>query len=301
MFNGEAKGKSLTAAYAAAFFAVVLWGTTFAAEKAAVSQASALFVVALRFALSLPVIALIALCGGELRLPTRRQAGVLALMGFIGLYLIFILQTAAMKTASSVISNWQMAAAPAMVAVMAWIFLKEKLSGGKLAGVAIAFAGVGVVLGFGTAGAGAFSSYGLGDFYITFSTLIWAVFMILTRLIFRDGGYTPIFTFFWESLFATLFCVPTLLFLHTDVSVVACFTARTWAAMAVLVICCSGLAYTGWYYAASRLPVAQVMLFQFFQPVVGALVGYAVLGERFTVWLLVGGAMILLGVWIVNR
>jgi len=298
--NGR-KGASLTAAYAAAFFAVVIWGTTFAAEKVAVEQASAIFVVALRFALSLPFIALIAACRGELRLPTRRQAWVLALMGFIGLYLIFILQTAAMKTASSVISNWQMAAAPAMVAVMAWIFLKEKLSGGKIAGIVTAFVGVGIVLGLGTTGAVGFSSYSMGDFYVTASTVIWAVFMILTRLIFKDGGYTPIFTFFWESFFSVLFCVPTLLFLHTDVTVAADFTARTWTAMLVLVICCSCLAYTWWYYATSRLPVAQVMLFQFFQPVVGALTGYCLLGERFTVWLLVGGVTILFGVWIVNR
>ena len=50
-----------------------------------------------------------------------------------------------------------------------------------------------------------------------------------------------------------------------------------------------------------NIPVAKLMVFQFLQPLVGVVVAYFVIGERFTPWLFLGGAMIVSGVWTVNR
>lgn len=286
--------------YAAAFCTVAAWGASFASAKVALQQTSALYVMSMRFFLSLAILIVIAACKGELRLPNRRQALVLAFLGFMGFFFHIGIQTLAMKTSGSANANWQMAAAPAIAAVMAGIFLKEKLKRSGVFGIIVAIAGVAVVLGLGTAGAKGFSSYNFGDFLISVSTLNWAAFMVITRFVLKDKSYTPIFTILWEMVFAVLLCIPTLILTHTDVSVAA-FTLRTWCAFGVLGFLCSGLAYVWWYYATARLPVAHVMAFQFFQPIVGAVVGYWVVGERFTVWLFIGGAMILSGVWTVNR
>ncbi len=42
------------------------------------------------------------------------------------------------------------------------------------------------------------------------------------------------------------------------------------------------------------------MVFQFLQPLVGVVAGYFVIGERFTPWLILGGAMIVSGVYAAN-
>ena len=287
--------------YAAAFCTVAAWGASFAGAKVALAQAPALFVMSARFFLSFAILIVVAACRGELRLPTRRQAQVLAFLGFMGFFFHIGIQTVAMKTSGSANANWQMAAAPAIAAVLAGIFLKEKLSSRGILGIVVAFAGVAVVLGLGTAGARGFSAYNVGDFLISVSTLNWAAFMVITRFVLKDKSYTPIFTIFWEMFFAVLLCIPTLALTHTDVSIAAGFALRTWCALGLLGFLCSGLAYVWWYYATARLPVAHVMAFQFFQPIVGAIVGYWVVGERFTPWLFIGGAMILSGVWTVNR
>lgn len=96
-------------------------------------------------------------------------------------------------------------------------------------------------------------------------------------------------------------CLPALALTGTDVSVLTGFSWRTWEALAILGFLCSGLAYVFWYYAAANIPVAMLMVFQFLQPLVGIVVAYFVIGERFTLWLLLGGAMIVSGVWTVNR
>ena len=262
------------AVYAAAFCTVAAWGASFAGAKVALQQTTALFVMSMRFFLSLAILVVIAACRGELRLPTRRQAAVLAFLGFMGFFFHIGIQTIAMKTSGSANANWQMAAAPAIAAVLAGVFLKEKLKKTGVLGIAVAIAGVAVVLGLGTAGAKGFSSYNVGDFLISVSTLNWAAFMVLTRFVLKDKAYTPIFTIFWEMFFAVLLCIPTLILTHTDTSVVMTFSLRTWCALGVLGFLCSGLAYVWWYYATARLPVAHVMAFQFFQPIVGAVVGY---------------------------
>ena len=287
--------------YILATLTVIFWGASFAGAKVALEQADPLLVMFLRFVLSLALLLTVAWYCGELRLPTRRQTLVLAFMGFMGFFFHIGIQTVAMRSSGSATANWQMAAAPAMTALFASFFLKERLSRGGVFGIILAFLGVAVVLGLGTKGARGISSYNFGDFLISLSVLNWAAFMVLTRWLFKENRYPPVFTIFWEIFFAVLMCLPALALTGTDVSVLTGFSWRTWEALAILGFLCSGLAYVFWYYAAANIPVARLMVFQFLQPLVGIVVAYFVIGERFTLWLLLGGAMIVSGVWTVNR
>ncbi|MFR5880991.1 MAG: DMT family transporter [Cloacibacillus evryensis] len=125
----------------------------------------------------------------------------------------------------------------------------------------------------------------------------WAAFMVLTRWLFKENRYPPVFTIFWEIFFAVLMCLPALALAGTDISV---FRAGTWEA----------LAFLGFYVPGSpmsfgitrrRISRRQADGIQFLQPLVGVVVAYFVIGERFTPWLFLGGAMIVSGVWTVNR
>lgn len=237
---------------------------------------------------------------GELKLPTAKQALILAMLGFFGFLFHIGIQTVAMETSGSANANWQMTASPALAALLAAIFLKERLTVRSICGMLTAFVGVALVLSFGTQGASGLTAYNFGDFLITLSMLNWACFMIITRWLFSREKYPPIFTIFWEMFFAAVLCIPVLAMMRTDTSVIGRFTWQTWGALILLGFLCSGLAYIFWYIAAARIPVARLMVFQFFQPLVGVIVGYFVIGERFTYWLLPAGAMIIYGVWLVN-
>lgn len=283
-----------------AVFATFFWGASFAGAKIALEQASPVLVMALRFFISLAVLGAAALMYGELKLPTAKEALILADLGFFGFLFHIGIQTLAMETSGSANANWQMTASPALAALLAAVFLKERLTARSIAGMIIAFIGVALVLSFGTKGASGLTAYNFGDFLITVSMVNWACFMIATRWLFSRVHYPPIFTIFWEMFFASALCVPLLAWLHTDVSVISGFRWQTWGALILLGVFCSGIAYIFWYIAAARIPVARLMVFQFFQPLVGVIVGYFVIGERFTVWLAPAGAMIIYGVWLVN-
>jgi drug/metabolite transporter (DMT)-like permease len=74
-----------------------------------------------------------------------------------------------------------------------------------------------------------------------------------------------------------------------------------WLSLAFLGIACSGLAYVFWYDALQAIPASQVGVFLYLEPLVTTLLAAALLSETLLWSSILGGAIILLGVWMVNR
>jgi drug/metabolite transporter (DMT)-like permease len=93
-----------------------------------------------------------------------------------------------------------------------------------------------------------------------------------------------------------------LLFLGTQgISEISNLTFHGWLGVAFLGVFCSGLAYIAWYDALQTLSTAQTGVFLYIEPLVAMVVAFLILGEAIRVASLAGGAVILLGVWLVNR
>jgi drug/metabolite transporter (DMT)-like permease len=78
-------------------------------------------------------------------------------------------------------------------------------------------------------------------------------------------------------------------------------TLNGWLATAFLGIFCSGFAYVFWYDSLSQVPASQVGVFLYIEPMVTVIVAALAIGETMTLAAGVGGGIILLGVWLVNR
>ena len=74
-----------------------------------------------------------------------------------------------------------------------------------------------------------------------------------------------------------------------------------WLGVGFLGIFCSGLAYIFWYDALQALPVAQAGAFVYLEPFITLVIAAIVLGEVVTLVSLLGGGVILLGVWMVQK
>lgn len=78
-------------------------------------------------------------------------------------------------------------------------------------------------------------------------------------------------------------------------------TTNGWMGIAFLGIFCSGFAYIAWYDALQALPASRVGAFLYLEPLVAVVVAAVILAEAITWVSLVGGAVILFGVYLVNR
>jgi drug/metabolite transporter (DMT)-like permease len=97
-------------------------------------------------------------------------------------------------------------------------------------------------------------------------------------------------------LFTTL-----LLFAGPGFSEITRLSLAGWLGVGFLGIFCSGLAYIFWYDALQVLPVAQAGAFVYLEPFVTLVVAALVLSEVITQVSLLGGIVILLGVWMVQK
>ena len=71
--------------------------------------------------------------------------------------------------------------------------------------------------------------------------------------------------------------------------------------MLFLGIFCSGLAYIAWYDGLQVIAASKIGAFLYLEPLVAVIVASFILSEPVTWASLLGGAVILLGVYLVNR
>jgi drug/metabolite transporter (DMT)-like permease len=132
---------------------------------------------------------------------------------------------------------------------------------------------------------------------ILISSVNWAVFSALSR---RGLGSHPasLMMFYVMSLgwvFTSLIFVTT-----GGWTEIPALSLSGWMGIGFLGIFCSGLAYIAWYDALQALSTAQTGVFLYVEPLVAVVVAFLVLGEAITLASVVGGAVILFGVWLVN-
>lgn len=279
--------------------AVVAWGGSFVATKIALRDAQPVTIVWIRFGIGVLVLGAAVIGRRQFKLPSLRDLANFAMIGAIGITFHQWLQSTGLQTAQASTSAWIVASTPIFMAILGWIFFKETLKFRQLAGIFLAAFGVLLVVSQGDFNSLALGQFGSpGDLLILISAPNWAVFSALSR----DGlrRYPAALMMLFVMVFGWLF---TTVFFATGPGFadIANLTRDGWMAVLFLGVICSGLAYIFWYDALQALPSAQVGVFLYIEPVVTVIVAGIILGEPLITALLAGGAIILLGVWLVNR
>ena len=291
--------RARSVAIAEGLFAVLVWGASFIATKVALTEVSPVTVVWLRFAMGVAVLGAAVALRRQFALVSARELAAFAVLGLVGITFHQWLQSTALVTAQASTSGWIVATTPIFMAVLGRVVLKERLGAARAAGIALAAAGVLLVVTRGQPGELLRGRFGApGDLLILASAPNWAVFSVLSRRALRVHPATRmmayVMAFGWLFTSLQLAAGPGL-------SEVSRLDARGWAAIVFLGIACSGLAYIAWYDALQRMPASEAGALLYVEPLVAMAVAAAVLGERVTVATVLGGAVILLGVWLVNR
>jgi drug/metabolite transporter (DMT)-like permease len=180
---------------------------------------------------------------------------------------------------------------PAMVLVLSIILGREKVKLKRIAGVALAFIGVLIVifergLDFG-------SDYTMGNIIIFIAVIAWALYTVQGKeMIIKYGAFK---TSSATMVIGTLMFFPvgawdTINFQYSSL------TVYHWLGLLYLAFMTSIFAYVLWYYALSRIEASRVTIFMNLQPVLTTLLSVIILGQSITTAFLIGGAVALTGV-----
>jgi drug/metabolite transporter (DMT)-like permease len=180
---------------------------------------------------------------------------------------------------------------PVFIALGAVMFMKEKMTVTAMIGLAIAMIGTALLA---LSGGGLGQASITGVLFIVASSVGWAIYTLLVRPIATKHGGLPI-----ALLAVAIASLPTLLFTSaTVVRELQSFSLAAWGASAYVAVLSTITAVVCWTVALPHVKSSQAAMFLYLQPLIATLGGVLLLGETLSTWFFLGGALILIGVFI---
>jgi drug/metabolite transporter (DMT)-like permease len=270
---------------------MLFWGSSFIAMKIAFREYEPLHVIFWRLVIASFCFALIAPRFLKIRIP-RRDWKLLGMMGLFEPCLYFIFEALALEHTSASQAGMVTATLPLMVAVIAALWLKERVTRANIAGFLLAIAGVWWLSVSGEANEHAPNPM-LGNF-LELIAMICATGYIITLKRLTDR-YTPLFLTAMQAVIGAIFFLPAL-FIFPAPETVPQLTGAASLAVLYLGTVVTILAYGLYNYGVSRIPVSQASAYINLIPVFSLILGFTVLGERFTLPQLLASAVVFSGV-----
>lgn len=269
---------------------VVTWGSAFPAIRAGLVAYTPEHLALLRYLIASFVLIVYALLT-RMPLPQLRDVPALMLLGFLGLTFYNVALNAGSKGVSAGTASLIIVSAPIFVALLARLFLNERFTKLGWMGIALCFCGVAVIA----------ITNGEGLRFSPSALLVLAA--AFAQSLYSTGQkpllkrYTPV------QLATYAICAGTLFLLVFTGGLIAEIEAAPLNATLAVVytgIFPGAIGYISWSWVLSQLPAARAASFLYLIPAVAILVAWLWLGEMPKLLTLLGGALVLAGVIIVN-
>jgi drug/metabolite transporter (DMT)-like permease len=268
----------------------VLWASAFPAIRVGVDGLGLAALSFLRLAVAAVALLVIAPLAG-VRLPRGRDLPLISLCGLSGMTAYQILLNWGEIHVEAGTASLLIAVAPVFSVLLAGVFLSEPLTRNVVVGSVIALAGTALV----TLAEG-FSGFSLASLVVLAAAVVQGVYHVASKPLLRHYSGLEVATY--AMLTGTVFALP---LLPTTVGAVADAPAGALWAAVFLGLLPSALGFVVWGYAVARLPMAASTAALYLVPPVALLVSFVWLGETPHPVELLGGAVSVAGVVLINR
>ncbi len=291
--NGGRKAALLSEA--SLLSAVLALGTNPVAVKYAVGEVPALPFVAFRFTVAgLLLLALLRLLGWWEPLG-KGDLLRLAVLGIVGVGLNNVLFTFGVSTTTASNTALIYATPPLWGMLLGFLLGTENPRVRGVLGVAVALIGVGVVVSGGLRTGGESLA---GDLLVSGAAVCWGSYTAFSAVLLRR--YRPATVAAWTMAAAGLVVLPFASpgLLGTGWASVG---TGTWTAVAYSTLFVAAFGFSAWQGGVSRIGANRVLVYQYLVTLVGVASGVLILGEALTAGKVLGGGIIVLGVYLARR
>jgi drug/metabolite transporter (DMT)-like permease len=272
----------------------LLWGSAYLFIRAAVPEFGAVPLIALRLGISAAVLMPLLLLGRGGAPPWREGLrglaavrGPMLVQGVVFSAVPFVLLAWASLSMTACLTAILNATAPLFAAIVAHVWLAERIGRWRVLGLAIGFAGVGVLVWGGVS----FRAGGTGWALLAMlaASLLWGIGGHFTRM--KFAGLSPV-----------AISVGTLVVAAVSLAPFAAASwpaeppsARAWAEVLFLGVASSGLGFLLYYRLVRNIGAVRATSVTFLNPPVALIAGALYLGEPITLQMIGGAAVILAG------
>jgi drug/metabolite transporter (DMT)-like permease len=277
-------------------FTVITWGWTFVATKVCLTVITPVEILGLRMLLGLPALGLILWVKGVNLHFSRREHAFLWPSAAVVLF-HFLVQLTGLKYTTATNTSWLISVTPLILALLSYVFLRERLGSALLVGLILATMGILLLVSHGN-----FSQLaGLeshGDWLALLSAHTWAVYTILTRNLSRTKN--PLAVAF-ATLLPGALLVNGYLILSSDWGRYLHLPAGP--AWSLLFLALPGLALAHWFWqqGVAKIGAARAGVYLYLEPVATTALALPLLGEPLSLMTVVGGGLVLLGVFLAQK
>jgi drug/metabolite transporter (DMT)-like permease len=280
------------AAHVALWLVVVAWAGAFSAIKALLDHGiGAGDIALLRYLVAAPGFAFVLWRAGGLPGLTRGDAARLGAAGVLVVAGYHVSLNVGTRFTTSGTAALVVALAPAMTLVLALAVRQERAGLRRILGLAVAFAGVAVVVLLGSGAELSFASV-KGPLIVLGAPLAFALYNILLQPLL--GRYDLLALTAALSLFGTLALLP--LADGSTLDAVRGISAGDATLVLYLGVACTLLGYVLWNIGLRGLGSTRAVSYAYAIPVIAVAMGALILDEPVTVWLALGGALVVGGV-----
>ena len=278
-------------------FPIIFWAFAFPFIKIGLEELSPINLTILRLFTTCAIFLLIIMTIPKKFSPLHKKDIIpLFLLGFLGIVIYHLGLNYGEVYISASAASLIIATIPIFTVIFATMFLKEKLTKKIMIGVPLSLSGVILISLTGTSA---------DPFEITYISA--AVAVLISALV--GAGYTIAGKKLLErysalalTIYAFLFgCLGLLPFLSPSlVTEAASLTWRSWGAVLFLAVFPTVIGYILWYVVLEVKTASEISVSLYFIPVLSTIISYFLFDEKITWLFLIGGALVILGLIIVN-
>jgi drug/metabolite transporter (DMT)-like permease len=283
-----------TVAIVSLVLVMAIWGSAFSVTKAAITDVPPITFALLRFFFALAVLLPLAFARHKRTAQSLRGAWrILAVMGVCGITLFYVGSNLALAYTTATQGVIVQSTIPVVTALIAVFALHERPSGKRIVGIILSL--VGVVLAVLIAAPSQDASNPLlGSALMLGAVVAWALYTILAK---RVATADQLVVTAYSSAIGTLFLVP-LALLEVRGAALPALSLQAWLSLVYLGVVSSAGGHLLYNRSLIYLDASQTATFINLAPIVGVASAVVFLGEAIVGWQLLGGALVLLGVWL---
>jgi drug/metabolite transporter (DMT)-like permease len=291
----EEKNRGAVLTEVALILAAIFWGLNFAATKYAADFLPQLFIVAFRFiggGLVLLLVLRILEPGSRMR---RKDILPMAALGCFGIGAAQTAFTFGISLTSAASTGLVFTTAPVWGMVLGFVLGLERPSWRGVVGVGLCILGVGIVF---YGGLSSLEDSLLGDLVILLAAVSVGAYTVFSMPVLERHSPLAVATY------PTLFGGPVILILSLpylgDVEW-GSLGLGPWAALVYSAVLATAFAFAAWQRGISRIGANRVLVYQYLITLTGVTSGIIFFGESLGIEKIVGGAVILIGVYLARR
>jgi drug/metabolite transporter (DMT)-like permease len=273
-----------------------MWGSSYLFIKIGVDHGLQPFTLVMyRLAIGAALLASVVALFREPLPRDPKMYGHLFVMGVVNIAIPFALITYAEQVVDSSLAAVINGAVPLFVIVIAALFLRgERITINRVAGLIVGFVGIAVLVGFDVTQLG--SANTLGELALLGATISYAIGAVYAKA--HIHGLRPMIPALFQVFFALV--VITVLAFVTEHPLSAVPGPEALVAVAWLGLLGSGLAYLAFFRILGRWGATRTSMVAYLLPVVGIALGAVVLQEPLAPSTLLGTALVIGGIALVN-